>query len=305
MNSITDPATELANLCDALGENVDERGVDYLARRFEVKANSREFYRIIAIIMDRVAALESTISSLDIPDSNVAEAKHDLAEIAAAFTVQNFVSNWKGPGGPHFLRRENTRFLRGLSYQVSLVEAYPVLSNEQVEEFLGKAVELESHLKSLEQNEPDFIRMAILAGIIEFQFCMKHLKWVGWAKSKRSIDELFHAYMVLEKRMPDDNSALSAKKTLELLGSLLKQIMEVAERGKGYWELGRFYLEFSGVSHLLECTTKCSVPRSDGIALCSDPSWRKSLWDKFYTTAPRPRTPSELQYSDRKLRSRT
>ena len=51
--------------------------------------------------------------------------------------------------------------------------------------------------------------------------------------------------------------------------------------------------------------TSCLVPRSDGIALCSDLSWRKSPWDKFYMTAPRPRTPSELQYSDRKLRSRT
>ena len=50
---------------------------------------------------------------------------------------------------------------------------------------------------------------------------------------------------------------------------------------------------------------RCLVPGSDGIALCSDPSWRKSLWDKFYTIAPRPRTRSEKRYSDRKLRSRS
>jgi len=37
----------------------------------------------------------------------------------------------------------------------------------------------------------------------------------------------------------------------------------------------------------------------------TDPSARRTLWDKFYTEAPRPRTQSEQQYSDRKLRSRS
>src|SRR5680860_264091 len=46
----------------------------------------------------------------------------------------------------------------------------------------------------------------------------------------------------------------------------------------------------------------CSVPGCSGI---SDPGIDKgALWDKFYTAAPRPRTRSEQQYSDRRLRSR-
>jgi len=49
----------------------------------------------------------------------------------------------------------------------------------------------------------------------------------------------------------------------------------------------------------------CLVPGSDGISLCYDPSWRKGLWDKFYTSAPRLSTQSEKQYSDRRLRSRS
>jgi hypothetical protein len=47
---------------------------------------------------------------------------------------------------------------------------------------------------------------------------------------------------------------------------------------------------------------ECLIPRVDGAILSKE--WKEALWDKFVTGAPRPRTLSELQYSDRKLRSR-
>ena len=47
---------------------------------------------------------------------------------------------------------------------------------------------------------------------------------------------------------------------------------------------------------------RCLIPRFDGAMLSLE--WKDALWDKFVTEASRPRTPSEQQYSDRKLRSR-
>jgi hypothetical protein len=47
---------------------------------------------------------------------------------------------------------------------------------------------------------------------------------------------------------------------------------------------------------------RCLIPWFDGEILSED--WKAVIWDKFVTGAPRPRTPSEQQYSDRKLRSR-
>lgn len=47
---------------------------------------------------------------------------------------------------------------------------------------------------------------------------------------------------------------------------------------------------------------RCLIPWFDG-AICSL-EWKEALWDKYVIAAPRPRTPSERQYSDRKLRSR-
>ncbi len=48
---------------------------------------------------------------------------------------------------------------------------------------------------------------------------------------------------------------------------------------------------------------RCLIPRFDGAILSQE--WKEALWDKLVTGAPRPRSPSELQYSDRKLRSRS
>ena len=44
---------------------------------------------------------------------------------------------------------------------------------------------------------------------------------------------------------------------------------------------------------------RCMIPRFDGVIFSLE--WKEALWDKFVMAAPRPRTPSEQQYSDRKL----
>jgi len=49
--------------------------------------------------------------------------------------------------------------------------------------------------------------------------------------------------------------------------------------------------------------SRCLIPRFDGAILSLE--WKDALWDKFVTEAPRPRTLSEQQYSDRRLRSRS
>ena len=47
---------------------------------------------------------------------------------------------------------------------------------------------------------------------------------------------------------------------------------------------------------------RCLIPWFDGAIYSLE--WKEALWDKFVMGAPRPRTPSEQQYSDRKLRTR-
>lgn len=47
---------------------------------------------------------------------------------------------------------------------------------------------------------------------------------------------------------------------------------------------------------------RCLIPWFDGAIRSLE--WKEAIWNRYVTGAPRPRTPSEQQYSDRKLRSR-
>ena len=58
--------------------------------------------------------------------------------------------------------------------------------------------------------------------------------------------------------------------------------------------------EEEAVGKLLRPVTRCAVPECRGISH-ADATFREALWDRFFTAAPRPRTPSELLYSDRRL----
>ena len=91
------------------------------------------------------------------------------------------------------------------------------------------------------------------------------------------------------------------------------QSKEVAERlGVHEHMVGKWRRRFaqSGLEGLTDeyragrprTVSVCLIPRFDGAILSLE--WKEAAWDRYVTGAPRPRTPSEQQYSDRKLRSR-
>jgi hypothetical protein len=49
-------------------------------------------------------------------------------------------------------------------------------------------------------------------------------------------------------------------------------------------------------------TPRCLVPECGGGKMTA--TAKETLWAKYFTAAPRPLTPSERQYSDRRLRSK-
>ena len=71
---------------------------------------------------------------------------------------------------------------------------------------------------------------------------------------------------------------------------------------------GAYYAEFRDSLEALDeirwdaVMSNCLVPGFDGVILSLE--WKEAIWARFVTGAPRPRTPSEQQYSDRRLRSR-
>jgi len=49
----------------------------------------------------------------------------------------------------------------------------------------------------------------------------------------------------------------------------------------------------------LEPVARCLIPRFDGVILSLE--WKEAVWARYVMGAPRPRAPSEQQYSDRKV----
>jgi hypothetical protein len=54
---------------------------------------------------------------------------------------------------------------------------------------------------------------------------------------------------------------------------------------------------------LLLLELRCLIPWFDGAIHSQE--WKDAIWDRYVTAAPRPRTLSEQQYSDRKLQPRS
>jgi hypothetical protein len=101
---------------------------------------------------------------------------------------------------------------------------------------------------------------------------------------------------------PDDRLRQSAQR-----GHLTRRILNLRRRQK--IDVLKKSLEILGfhLGHQLRKASayapfSCLIPRFDGAILSQ--AWKEAIWGTFVTRAPRPRTPSEQQYSDRKLRSR-
>ena len=66
-------------------------------------------------------------------------------------------------------------------------------------------------------------------------------------------------------------------------------------------ELGRLIREIGANTSVGD--TRCLIPWFDGAIHSQE--WKDAIWDRYVTAAPRPRTLSEQQYSDRKLQPRS
>jgi RNA polymerase sigma-70 factor (ECF subfamily) len=94
-------------------------------------------------------------------------------------------------------------------------------------------------------------------------------------------------------------NGVSYEEAAEVIGCALGTVKSRLARGRKALAL---LIDGPGGNALFDKVACLFGPKSDGVDL--SPSQRRDLWDRFYTAAPRPRTPFEASYSDRKLRSR-
>lgn len=250
MSLITDPAKELAQLCNSLTQSVDQKGDDYLAAKFNVDPWSVEFYKIIFCIIERIEEVQSISDTLEIDDDIKSNLKNNFSEIRRAFSKESLVGNWKPNGGPHFLRRENTGPIMMLSPLMRQKVTIPLLSPDEIQELLTEVQELEAWLNEHQLVEQDFIRQAIIDGLENFRFSLEHLNWVGIGYTLKSLREVIGAYLALERGLGPEADYPDSHAVLKKIGALCQSFYDKIEAVRKAKLNADFMLELYGAGSL-------------------------------------------------------
>jgi hypothetical protein len=232
---ITDPARELAELCQLLiGGAGNVPGDVYLGRHFAVQPYSTDFYRIVLAILQRFDYVESLLGDLGLDDDIKTEMLHHIRQIRSIFEGAGLQNQWSNFGANR-LSPENVQPLKALSPTVRRAVSYPRISFDDADIIANDAQELLEWLAKANLADRDFIRGLLIESLQEFLFRLKHLRWVGVGYTLDGLRSVIRAYLALERGNVDPATEPVAEATLMKVGGLLKII----------WEKTRFAREAS------------------------------------------------------------
>lgn len=250
--ALTDPARELAELLTSLqAGNVTVAGSQFLAEKFEVEAWSQDFYRIIATIMDRLAALTAIVAELPLDEDYRFEMIGHVNEIATAFSPSGFQNAWQSFGADKLSAR-NVQPLKGLSGLVRQQIVYRKLSGEELAELEGTVGELIEWLSGHQLARQDFIRQALIDGLEHLRFRLSKCRWLGWGYTLDSLREVIAAYMLLERQEPTPQDNPDAEAVLAKVGAVIKAVYAKIETVKKVAETGDWLLKAYGAATLAQ-----------------------------------------------------
>lgn len=253
MVTMTDPARELAEMCEALSAQSNKRGDEHLASFFSVRPWSPEFYQILFCIVERISSLMALVDLLEMDSDLKKRAISHLEILSGAFHL-NAISNIWNPQGPGFqlLRREDTAAVMMLSPQIRTKISYPKLSDAELKDILALVDELSGWLGEQQLIEQDFIRQSIIEGLSNFRFRLERIKWLGWGYTLESLREVVGAYLALERGL--QNSSVeqpNAEAILKKVGKFLEEFYEKTEIAKGLIGTGDMVLRIYGALSMI------------------------------------------------------
>lgn len=250
MTTITDPARELADLCDALNHSSDVNGATVLATTFDVPVWSTEFYQIVFTISGRFDALKALLTKLDMDEDIRVMAVAHLERMAQTFTPSGLNNTW-AHSLKNYISPTNVGPIRMLSPQVRAVLAYPKLDETELQDLVSQVDELRRWLGDLQLSEQDFIRQALLEGLDALSFRLTRVKWLGWGYTVASLKDVIGAYMALERTGADPVMHPDVEAVLKKTLQLVKVVIDKVSVGKAAVESTDFVLRAYGAAALV------------------------------------------------------
>lgn len=251
----TDPARELAELCERLHVRADVAGETFLAQKFGVQAWSKDFFQILFVISDRCTLLQSIVETLEIDDDYRAGLIANIADIMEAFSSTATRNAWHGYGfnkvGP-----VNVGPLKAISGLVRQQVAYRKLSGDEIAELEEQVAVLLTWLHEHQLAEQDFVRQALIEGLEHLRFRMARLAWLGWGYTLESLREVIAAYMMLERGGVDPKQNPEAAAMLHKVGAVIRTLYEKVSAAKSVAETGDWLVRAYGAGSLIYQTGK-------------------------------------------------
>ncbi|WP_146763782.1 hypothetical protein [Brevundimonas diminuta] len=252
---MTDPARELAELCERLQVRSSAAGETFLAGKFGVEAWSKDFFQILFVIAERCALVQAIVETLEIDEDYRAGLIANVADIMEAFSSTATRSAWQSHG---LLKvgAVNVGPLKAISGLVRQQVAYRKLSDAEIEELDVQVAALSDWLKDHQLSEQDFIRQALIEGLEHLRFRMARLTWLGWGYTLESLREVISAYMLLERGGIDPKQNPEAAVMLQKVGTVIKAVYDKVSAAKSVAETGDWLIRAYGAGTLLYQTGK-------------------------------------------------
>jgi len=243
----TDPARELAITMELIANSsvithFDQR----IASGAKVNAWSKEFFQILFQIVDRCDFVSSEIRKLKLDEDLRDQAVRSVEEMKSAFIRKDCLSkNTKEIA--HKLSEANITILKFLSGQIRENVSYHLLTPEEKNILLDEVGELIEWLTSIQSDEADFIREALIEGLRSFKFRLERLDWFGWGYTVSSLRRVLEAYMALEGGLREGGDGQELIKAVLLkTRAFVQKVVKITEMTKSASETGAWALKVYG-----------------------------------------------------------
>lgn len=247
---ITDPVRELVGSLELLRGSSSAAGHKFLAEKFDVQEWSRDFYRLVYVILDRIEDVELLIQKLELFDDERKAALGHCSKLKPAFAQQSMISGWNTAGLKH-ISSEHLGALKMLSPQIRKFASFNKPSGEELAEVIIAGTELKGWLEELQLSERDFVRQALISGLAEFLFRAERLQWLGYGYCMDSLREVITAYMALERGEIDPAVHPDISGALKRVEAFIKCAYSKLAGTKGAVETADWVLRAYGATTLL------------------------------------------------------
>ena len=249
----TDPARELASTLEQLTNHPNPNATldTAIAGLARVEAWSSGFFLVLFELIRRCELVEQEIDRLPLDDDVKADAVRSIQKMQV-YLNQKQIMNQSVAQSKSPLGGQNITILKMLSSQVRENLSYELLAEEQREELLEEVRQLISWLREQQDEETDFIRQALIDGLVSFEFRLDRLGWFGAGYVIDGLKEVLHAYLALQGAIPEvsNGDELIKAMLLKTRGFMAKAV-ETFNFAKGASENTGWALQVYGAASAL------------------------------------------------------